>query len=166
MNIGDKIFELRKSMQMTQQQFADATGISQSAINFWENGKRHPRFEQLRKISQAFKFPLSDFIEDDLYAAATTQEPGYEEEIIDQKISEILNNNHLNDHEKQSQIEELDVKIQIIQNMHKEQAEGAAKWILKKLFEQLNLDGQEKALEQIELLTKIPEYQRKEENDV
>lgn len=163
MNIGDKIFELRKSLQMTQQQFADATGISQSAINFWENGKRHPRYDQLKKISQTLKVPLSHFLEDELFDAATLPDVD-EDKILDQKISEILDNKHLSDKEKQSQLKELEVKMGIMQNIHEGNVYGANIWIVKQYFKKLNFDGQEKAIEQIELLTKIPEYQKTPED--
>ena len=51
MTIGEKIYKLRMSLNMTQKEFATQIGASQSAVNFWENNKRLPRMEHLFKIA-------------------------------------------------------------------------------------------------------------------
>lgn len=66
MTIGDKIYKFRNSLHLTQKQFAEKSGFSQSAVNFWENGKRQPKIEQLQKISSAFNVPIGTFIDSDL----------------------------------------------------------------------------------------------------
>lgn len=52
MTIGEKIYKFRSSLGLTQKEFAEKIGTSQSAVNYWENGKRLPRMEQLFKIAE------------------------------------------------------------------------------------------------------------------
>lgn len=66
MTIGEKIYKFRNSLNLTQKQFAEKSGFSQSSVNFWENGKRQPKIEQLQKISSAFNVPIGTFIDSDL----------------------------------------------------------------------------------------------------
>lgn len=58
MTIGNKIFKLRTERNLTQKQLADMCGFSQSALNFWENGKRQPKIGQLYKIADALEIPV------------------------------------------------------------------------------------------------------------
>lgn len=54
MTIGEKIYLLRTKNSLTQKQFAQSIGASQSAVNYWENGKRLPRIDQIQKIADFF----------------------------------------------------------------------------------------------------------------
>lgn len=63
MTIGEKIYALRKELGLSQKDFAEKVGTSQSAINYWENGKRQPRLEQIQKIVSALNIPLHEFLD-------------------------------------------------------------------------------------------------------
>lgn len=65
MKIGEKILDIRENIGLTQKEFAKYSGTSQSAIAFWENGKRNPGVIQLKKISKAFNIPIMELIECD-----------------------------------------------------------------------------------------------------
>lgn len=43
MKIGERIIELRKEMNLSQQNLAVAIGVSQKAIDFWEKGINEPK---------------------------------------------------------------------------------------------------------------------------
>lgn len=64
MTVGEKIYKLRVYSGLSQKEFADKVGASQSAINYWENGKRQPRVAQLKKIAKFLNFPLYDLLDD------------------------------------------------------------------------------------------------------
>lgn len=64
MTIGEKILNLRTEKKLTQKKLADMCGFSQSALNFWENGKRQPKIEQLQKIASALKVDWKIFIDE------------------------------------------------------------------------------------------------------
>lgn len=74
MTIGEKIYQFRNSLNLTQKQFAEKAGVAQSAVNFWENGKRQPRIEQLKKIATAFNISLSELLESDEFAIIDIKE--------------------------------------------------------------------------------------------
>ena len=50
MQIGRNIYELRKSKNMTQRQFADALDVSCATVSKWEKNKALPTPEHITKI--------------------------------------------------------------------------------------------------------------------
>ena len=49
----------RANADMTQEQFADAIGVSKATVNNWEKGKTFPRLNELKKISEVSSVPIS-----------------------------------------------------------------------------------------------------------
>lgn len=74
MTIGEKISKLRTEKKLTQKQLADICGFSQSALNFWENGKRQPKITQLKKIAEIFDIALYILMDDDCEIPDTTSD--------------------------------------------------------------------------------------------
>lgn len=55
----DKILKLlRNEKHMSQQELADALGISKSSINMYERGERQPNFEVLETIADFFNVDI------------------------------------------------------------------------------------------------------------
>ncbi len=55
----DKILKLlRNEKNMSQQELADALGISKSSINMYERGERQPNFEVLEAIADFFNVDI------------------------------------------------------------------------------------------------------------
>lgn len=50
MEIANIIKKIRMEQLMSQQQFADAIGVSFATVNRWENGKAAPTFKAMQKI--------------------------------------------------------------------------------------------------------------------
>lgn len=44
--------ELRKRLQLTQEQFAQQVGVTYSTVNHWENGKRLPMPFLVKRLEQ------------------------------------------------------------------------------------------------------------------
>jgi|GEM_PF-1227014 len=65
MAISKRIYELRQQYNLSQKEFAEKIGASQASVNYWENGKRIPKFEQIQKIAKAFEISVSSLIEID-----------------------------------------------------------------------------------------------------
>lgn len=61
MNIGSKIKNLRKSRQMTQEDFAAKIGVSRSTLSCYEIGQRTPSLKTLQHISELFGIGLDYF---------------------------------------------------------------------------------------------------------
>ena len=52
---SSKLVELRKSRQLTQQQFADQIGLSLSTVAYYESAAKNPKLETIYKIADFFK---------------------------------------------------------------------------------------------------------------
>lgn len=48
---NNRIKEVRESKGITQAQLARALGVTQGAIQFWENGKREPSIKTLKDVA-------------------------------------------------------------------------------------------------------------------
>lgn len=57
---GKRVAEVRKSRGVTQQQLAEATGMSVVAIAYIETGKRWARLGTLSKIAKHLRVNISD----------------------------------------------------------------------------------------------------------
>ncbi|MGM9551425.1 MAG: LexA family protein [Clostridia bacterium] len=55
---GEKLKELRKSHNMSQQKLADLLGLGQSTIAMWEKGKNNPEHTSLVKIAEIFSVSI------------------------------------------------------------------------------------------------------------
>lgn len=54
-DFGNRIKKLRIKNGLSQTELADKTGVSEQAISFYENGKRHPKIETWQKIANALR---------------------------------------------------------------------------------------------------------------
>ncbi len=63
MEIGENIKLIRKEKGYTQKQLAEKLGTSPQNFAQYENGKRKPKFETLKKIADALGVPAGDLIE-------------------------------------------------------------------------------------------------------
>lgn len=54
LKLGDNLRRLRKERELTQEQFADAIGVSFQAVSRWENGTAYPDMELLPALSSFF----------------------------------------------------------------------------------------------------------------
>ena len=59
---GDKLYELRKKKNLTQEDLALLLDISDKAISKWENGTSKPTIENLSKLSKIFDVSLDELI--------------------------------------------------------------------------------------------------------
>lgn len=57
---GKRVAEVRKSRGVTQQQLAEAVGMSVVAIAYIETGKRWARLATLNKIAKSLKVDIAD----------------------------------------------------------------------------------------------------------
>lgn len=54
MNLAEKIYTLRKQRGLSQEQMAEALGVSRQAVSKWESGQSVPEAEKLVAISHLF----------------------------------------------------------------------------------------------------------------
>lgn len=61
-SIGTKIATLRKQKDITQEEMANAIGISAQAISKWERGKNYPDIELLPIIADFFSTTIDNLL--------------------------------------------------------------------------------------------------------
>ena len=61
--IGENIMYFRKKQHLSQCDLAKLMGVSQNAVYGWENNKRKPSIDILKKISEILKITLYDIVE-------------------------------------------------------------------------------------------------------
>ena len=55
MNIGEVIKELRTEKDLSQQKLAEAIGVSQKAIDYWERGINEPKASYIVRLADFFE---------------------------------------------------------------------------------------------------------------
>lgn len=64
MILGDKLYKLRKSKNLSQEQLALELQISKTALINWENNKVKPSLENLMKICDFYETDIYNLLED------------------------------------------------------------------------------------------------------
>lgn len=159
MSIGENIKKIRKEKGLTQKQLGNKLGISQAAIGQFENSS-NLKIDTIQKIADALETPMILFVEDDLLDVATWIDGSAEQDLIDKKFNEIMNNTEISIDEKKRKTEELLTQLEIMEDYHIDNVNHAIEYRINQIVKQLNHIGKEKALEHVEMLSKIPEYKK------
>lgn len=61
-HFSDKLIQLRKQRGLSQQQLAEALGLSRSAIGMYETGKREPDMDVLQLFSDYFNADMNTLV--------------------------------------------------------------------------------------------------------
>lgn len=141
MTTGEKIKAARKHSGLTQKELGEKLGISQSAIGQFENESSNPSLKTIRKIATALDVPLSELV--DNWNLFTPEE--YKEDLSDF-------GNGFYGKEVTQEVQEK-FKSRIFSRKSK----------MSHKMDLLNDSGQDMALDLVELVTKIPEYQKSPE---
>lgn len=62
MEFNEKLQELRKSKNLTQEQLAEQLYVSRTAISKWESGRGYPGIDSLKEISRFFDVSLDELL--------------------------------------------------------------------------------------------------------
>jgi len=62
-NTGYNIRQIRKSLNISQEEFANKLNISRSTIQHWENNYTEPNLDALRKMKQVFGVSYDEIID-------------------------------------------------------------------------------------------------------
>ena len=62
MEFGEKLQELRKNKDMTQEELAEALYVSRTAISKWESGRGYPSIDSLKEISRFFSVSIDELL--------------------------------------------------------------------------------------------------------
>lgn len=62
MEIGNKIVELRKKNNLSQEDLAEKIGVARQTISKWELGETQPDIKQAKKLSNVFNISLDELV--------------------------------------------------------------------------------------------------------
>ena len=65
MEFHEKLQELRKEKNLTQEQLAEQLYVSRTAISKWESGRGYPSIDSLKELSKFFGISLDDLLSGD-----------------------------------------------------------------------------------------------------
>lgn len=141
MNYGEKIRDIRKLHGITQQGLADKAGMSVMSIRRYEEGKRTPNIESLRKIAKALNCSAVELIPLNVEVIGAVEPLLNKEE--NAALQKILIDN----------VKDFGIKTsKVVSELTNTLAEA---------FTSLNAEGQRKALEYMRDLSNNPDYRRK-----
>lgn len=144
-----ELIDARTKKRITQAELADKIGVGRALISKYENGMIDPTITQIRKIAAALEVPVTQLLPPDAdYLEGKEEDLSSEEK---QKLNE--------------KIEGVQKQIQGLSQQGLEQVKAFKESRLHHAFGQLNAKGQQIAVERVEELTKIPDYQKADEED-
>jgi transcriptional regulator with XRE-family HTH domain len=74
LEFNEKLQQLRKQRNLTQEQLAEQLYVSRTAISKWEGGKGYPNIESLKGISKLFDVSIDELLSgDELISIAVTE---------------------------------------------------------------------------------------------
>lgn len=66
MSIGNKILELRKKANYSQEELAEKLGVTRQTISKWELDETSPDIKQAKTLSKIFKISLDELVNNDI----------------------------------------------------------------------------------------------------
>lgn len=136
-DIGERIKHARQIKGMSQETLARAIGSTKSTISKYELGHREPSLDTIQRIADALRIEFFDLVV-----------PTGDQASVDELSTEV------EDAKKRG--------LRVVwknDNLYLTAPSKEQKILL--AFDKLNAKGREVAVERVEELTKIPEYQRK-----
>lgn len=142
METAKKIRMYRKKSGLTQNQLAEKTGLSIATIQGYEQNKYEPKIETLQKIAVALGVSINDL-----------------KPTLPLKAGELIKKELIDE------LKKLNISVEGISA--RDRTDAVIKALEKKksllaAYDSMNISGQDKAIEQVELLTKIPEYRKED----
>lgn len=162
--IGENIRNARKNAKLTQETLAEKAGIATITLRQYENGKRQPKIEPLRKIASALGLHISDLVDgtkDGWKSLDTATAFAGMSEKIKAEVEKDVDIAHAIATVIEYQNETVEIHI----DENGDEYLGSARWAFVDIvndYNKLNAVGRNEALKRIRELTFIPEYQRKE----
>ncbi len=75
-SFGQRIYELRKAKEMTQEQVAERLNVSPQAVSKWENDLTCPDILLLKPLSELFGVTVGELLGEEKRTEVTVAEPG------------------------------------------------------------------------------------------
>lgn len=66
MKFGENLFNLRKSVKMSQEKLAEEVGVSRQSVSKWENGESYPEMDNMLKLCRIFHCQINELVHEDM----------------------------------------------------------------------------------------------------
>ena len=159
MTVGEKIKEARLQAGLTQAELAEKLGVPYQSVGQWERGVRNPKFHTLYRIASALGVTAFDLIMDDVSVGVELTD-GVSVYSNNGKITltpESLKNlkkQRDDEDERRKEAEDIEALLDEFERVK----DGPSELKLLQKYRRLNIAGQQKAIEQLELLLGNPTY--------
>lgn len=140
MTVGEKIRAARTALGLTQDKLGERCGIAGANIRKYELGKANPKYETLQRIADALNIPVTDIMGADWHPRSA----------VDNFIKTTIYGVGVTVPNAAEQLKERP-PVECTQDAEERIGE---------LLTKLNTTGQNVAVERVEELTKIPDYQK------
>lgn len=146
-HIGSLIREMRIQKGLTQAQLGEKCGMADSAIRRYESNRGNPKYETLKRIADALGVNVLYFLD----AASIPQDAPVTEE-CDRDLLRRIQNGFESAGDFYNALYRGEIVLALMRDHFGK--------MLLYAFEQLNDEGQQKAVERVNELTEIPKYQK------
>lgn len=148
MGTGERIRSARKKRGMTQKQLGQACGIDEANIRKYEADRQNPKFETLQKIASALGVSIAKLLPDDYLVPYEDVADAIKQDMIDNAASP-------EEYEEAINTNVLDIQRQLLLgDIQQRQLQKIIDY-----FYAMNEEGQEKAVESVEIIAGNPRYQ-------
>ena len=73
MDLGERLYQLRKARNLSQGEVADALGVSRQSVSKWENDTSVPELDKLVKLGELFGLTLDELVKGEIPTAPAVQ---------------------------------------------------------------------------------------------
>lgn len=160
--LADNLKEARIQKKITQQKAADYLGVTNATISRYENGSRNVGSRDLKKLSKLYGISVrclqgwTTTEGEQQLVALKSKDPELIEQVFGLPTGSVLIPN---------EDEEYKIRQQVVEsNSNQNSFRNLPKYRLLAAFNRMNEKGQETAADRVEELSKIPDYQKPDEN--
>ena len=82
MNLGNKILELRKRQQLSQEKLGEKVGVTRQTISNWELNETMPDTKQLIALSKTLSISIDELVGNDIQSVLEQKVDNVEEKIM------------------------------------------------------------------------------------
>lgn len=167
MGLGTNLKKILKERNVTIKELSEKSGVSLNTLySITKRDSRMSRYDIVKKVASTLGVTVSELTGFEIDEPKTNMENARLYEVIKRDSTQSTDLNDiseiLNKMEGTAQERFHNSQVQLLTEIISKQISDK-KLELSSLFDQLNDPGQDKAIEQVELLTKIPEYQKEPE---
>jgi len=160
MAFSENLKQIRIKKGLSQKEVAARLSVSQPSYAQYENGKRNPKLETVQKIADALGVSVTELAPELLGIRSINVEIIHNMELLLEQLPSMNLPKEVKEMHRQTAINEIKKRQEELEKMNLFFMSESGQRKLLTNFSVLNDNGKQKAIEQVELLTKIPEYRK------